>query len=813
MLRAEQKIKIIRDIPSEDEFREGLVIPLLRQMNKYIHVEDTHGADEKGKDIVLTEEDELSGYLYTAVILKRGDITHASTVRDKNRVGDLVTQISTTINSTYHSLVEKKQVRFDRILVMTNGNVSQSAAGELLNSAATLGFHSLSFKQDEDIMRLVDNHLDEFYRFRGGVLSRYVRQLEQSCERLDELKRISMYKGDARKLADVFVNPTLRRTRKRISQGEPRSVPEYSVLDNLVPGKHNILLVGGPGTGKSTLLRAHVMELLSQNSRGEPLQLPFLARAARLARLSAPSLLERLQSYVDEEFGLPDFSIEDYLVAADASVYVFIDGLDEVVNEDDRTALVSLIEGFAQQFPNHRLVVSSRDSIGLDTLKMDTFRQWTIMPLKYKQIEAFIGRWFGASRNQKLLAALRDHDLLNKLPNTPLVITLLAILFDADTQVELPANLSELYGMFVDLLLGKWSLDREIDAFYDANYKEYVLAEIAEEFHEHMQFSMSLEDVQSLVGGAMKRLGLEPDARQMIEELVEQTGLIVLTDRGEVEFRHLSFQEYLLALRLAQRDDRAAKELFVNVIGEGWWLPVIYFYMGLRREATGLLVELSSRVSSLDTMPALRASATFGYFIQSAYLIPADNRIACVEEQVLVFSQQLQKLFGEIGKGEFKTNMPPIHILLGMMFAFKVNYYSPSLRGLYEEAARKLERKIGDSFSDRLSMLIISTLIAELGEIDALNEADLYVRPHPMLHLALDAHLKFLLDEENSRDERQTIKKVALDLRRRMERAQNLYGIFFEKPQKAALPVAAGADDDATELRKPPEEGTEDCVT
>jgi len=63
----------------------------------------------------------------------------------------------------------------------------------------------------------------------------------------------------------------------------------------------------------------------------------------------------------------------------------------------------------------------------------------------------------------RILEDLKQSHLMKELPQSPIAAILLARLFENNAK-DLPSNLPELYGMYLELILGKWDIDKGIES-------------------------------------------------------------------------------------------------------------------------------------------------------------------------------------------------------------------------------------------------------------------------------------------------------------------------------------------------------------
>jgi formylglycine-generating enzyme required for sulfatase activity len=269
---------------------------------------------------------------------------------------------------------------------------------------------------------------------------------------------------------------------------------------------------------------------------------------------------------------------------------LLLDGLDEVPEADQHRAQVkSAVEQFATLFPKVRILVTSRIyAYQRQDWKLRGFTEAGLAPFSAAQIRAFVERWYahvgparGLSANdirgQTLLLndAIRRNPHLSELAVRPLLLTLMASLH-AWRQGKLPNQREELYADDVELLLDQWEsrkLMRQPDGTYEITEPsvaewlrvdrvavQQALNRLAFEAHRDQPHPVGTADIpQATLVSALMGLNpnLDPDRRpaRLLEFLRDRAGLLEPRGVGIYAFPHRTFQEYLAACHLTERDD------------------------------------------------------------------------------------------------------------------------------------------------------------------------------------------------------------------------------------------------------------------
>jgi formylglycine-generating enzyme required for sulfatase activity len=371
-----------------------------------------------------------------------------------------------------------------------------------------------------------------------------------------------------------------------------------------------LVVLGDPGSGKSTLVRYLLLSLTRGDARRDlgldPLWLPiFFPVAAFAAARSRPgagdlSPLEYLSAYYGG-LSQPDYGPLFARALAMGRALVLFDGLDEV--RDDRQAIVRALEAFVREWdaPGNRFVATSR-IVGYSEapLDPDLFAVVTIQPLSDDLIRAFIERWSRAYAAIGAPSASTDGDLLHDLmreaanaelerrvaahvaalstavfstpqvtdlARNPLLLTILALIHNQGAR--LPDRRADLYRLCVEALAETWNRTRSLsgrpiavqlgDEQIDERFVVNVLGPVALWLHgERAGGLIEQDELEHHIAATLARSDGLPRrrARRLAREFIEltrrDTGLLIERGYRRFAFLHLTFEEYLAARGLLE---------------------------------------------------------------------------------------------------------------------------------------------------------------------------------------------------------------------------------------------------------------------
>jgi predicted NACHT family NTPase len=250
-----------------------------------------------------------------------------------------------------------------------------------------------------------------------------------------------------------------------------------------------LMILGGPGTGKTTFLRKVGLEAIKR-SHGEysHSSIPVFLELRSFQWKAAENIdLEAKIAAEFEHCGLSESTELTRKLLERGKLLVLFDGLDEVPPEFMQQ-MTTAIKNLVDRYDKNRFIASCRIAAYKHFQSLSRFTDVAISDFDEQQIRCFIDNWFRSHNRSawgdKCWSELTSdgHKPTMELAKTPLLLTLICILFL--NQGEVPTKRSTLYDRAVSTLLSEWDASKEIvrQPRYkdlDRKGKEELLSEIA----------------------------------------------------------------------------------------------------------------------------------------------------------------------------------------------------------------------------------------------------------------------------------------------------------------------------------------------
>jgi predicted NACHT family NTPase len=388
----------------------------------------------------------------------------------------------------------------------------------------------------------------------------------------------------------------------QLLQRETRSGRKFLASELLKQNQSNkFVLLGAPGSGKTTLLSFFAV-MLAQNSP-EKLGwdsgidcLPILIKIRDFARLSDINLLDYARQFAEKTMSvkpLPEGFFEYWL--ADGRAMILLDGLDEVVEESKRYAVVQQIENFLGQYYQNLAIITSRPAgYKRDFFNYSEFEHYQLQLFNDAKVDEFINRWYDSRvrdaaeaqrRKDSIKKALDENDRIKLLARNPLLLTIIALIHRY--QAVLPRARHKLYDKAVETLLKNWDANKnmtEQSVFkcLDVDDLRRVMEILAYWIHtqgstDHPEGGTLIlkEDLLDQLTKNIKtkkqveRFQAREEAKRFVDFIQQRTGLLNEQGQDLYAFVHKTFQEYLCAQEISYlADDNDDFEIVLNHIRE-----------------------------------------------------------------------------------------------------------------------------------------------------------------------------------------------------------------------------------------------------
>ena len=453
----EEKLKVLKDINREVDIHT-LLSELLPEMGlkNVIVTHERGGKSEDGKDVICSYDNLIDGTTeWWAFVVKKGSIAGNSSV-----IQDITAQTKECFEYEYKNAIKGLRVRINKVKIVTNDHFSNEAERKIRESSDFKNAN-IDFWDGERLLTLLDQYYPLYWIKGSKTYKKYVEEFRRIIAVDSMSKTLGISNAKINKILDCVIEPRLS---ERIEQEDGSFRWKQRNTNSIINLESNSIIVGEPGTGKSTLFKTLSKEIIDQNALRNDSEFYPILLTFNTIKSANFDLEKAVCNYFESDWN-KEFCIDPKSILNTASCVIFIDALDELpVNEEKEKALMA-INVFYQKYPTIKIICSSRPSDFLFYNCKDLgFKYLEISPLNKGQIKEFLDSYFSdnVTKSKRLLKSLKDTGILDKLPQTPMTLALITIIFD-DTEVEIPATITDLYRQFVDLLIGKYTQENTIE--------------------------------------------------------------------------------------------------------------------------------------------------------------------------------------------------------------------------------------------------------------------------------------------------------------------------------------------------------------
>ena len=406
-----------------------------------------------------------------------------------------------------------------------------------------------------------------------------------------------------------------RETFERTEKDERRYVsPEKALFHTVQSGRRILVIIGEPGSGKTTMIKHFALnrELRLPGCEHLPVMLYMPLRNMAGQGSEGSSMPAVLASVFEPHIAFDPEWVEGRLNQEHA--FVLLDGLDEISSVRQRLNVLRWLTKAITTYENAFFVITTRDG-GFEKQEQDALKhplqRAYVQRFTSEQQKVFLENWFREARvrdNAKEIeegtvrrgvieeSALREAGKLHKylsrpekkgmqeLAGIPLLLQIMAICWKQEHY--LPNDENELYDRALDFLLEGRDRDKEIPVPIESSKAKMLLAPVALWMQDHA-WEKPIEDipkermhdlVQKGITSDRQLRQLDLSTKEVCHSFASRSG--VLVDVGSCyAFRHKTFREYLAGIRLltAAKDPEYLEKLVEKVGDAAWEEPLLFF--------------------------------------------------------------------------------------------------------------------------------------------------------------------------------------------------------------------------------------------
>lgn len=268
---------------------------------------------------------------------------------------------------------------------------------------------------------------------------------------------------------------------------------------------------------------------------------------------------------------------------------MLLDGLDEVARDEDRRLIADWIERQVAAYPDNHFVVTSRPH-GYRTAVIAPALVLQARPFTAEQVERFLRSWYQAAERHatgtagqeaQLRADSGARDLLERLASAPALhdLTVNPLLLTMIANVHryrgaLPGSRADLYGEMCQVMLWRRAEAKRQAVVLPGPTKQRLLAQLAYEMMEAEVRDLPRGLVLAALRPGLGRVSGAPSAEDVLAD-VAFNGLLVEREKDLYSFAHHTFQEYLAATHIR---DRNLIRTLTRAVDEVWWRETTLLY-------------------------------------------------------------------------------------------------------------------------------------------------------------------------------------------------------------------------------------------
>ncbi len=518
--------------------------------------------------------------------------------------------------------IKEKHTKDDNVIIISSHRkkISEYFQDWLKKSLST---DKLDFWNSNTVAETLDKYLPEYWGHNDVFLKTFEDAFITSTQGNSELNQILKLDGKFENFLNFFIEPKIFYFKE--SNETKRQVRVRFNIENYLKNG-NYIITGDAGTGKTTLLKEIGKLAIKKNEDSANKILPIRLKTNLIVN-SNYSLEDAIANEINDFVGTENYN----KVFNDYHVLLLIDSIDEFENEKQNNILKELTNIIERENTNFILATRNHESLAKEC-KIPEHLLTYISNFDLRQVKQYLTIFFkqDLKKSDELWDSLLDNKILDKIPATPLTISLLSILYE-ENGYEIPATITDVYDNFNTFLLGRLNVNSNLD-FLKINLKEKILSMYALEIIRTPNRSRRKKDdfINYLIDYfKAQSITIEDGViPQLIKGMTDGTGVLFIDEQGFVTYQHDHFLEYYASREIFNSEDRTLLEdEVVQKFTDYNWQNTAIFYTGRTKNMSKFLDKLVKRVDDYKALhEQLLSISGLGYILQSLWMTDSKDR-------------------------------------------------------------------------------------------------------------------------------------------------------------------------------------------
>lgn len=360
-----------------------------------------------------------------------------------------------------------------------------------------------------------------------------------------------------RNISEIYIDLKIQLQAKRYRSNDIQE-EKFTIEEILKNTQHHLVLLGGPGAGKTTTIK-HICQLVLCNGDELLYNFPILINLRDLtdsesifSKLKIILGLEIASKQQDKSSSIENIQLRERYILSYLNSFkaiLILDGLDEV--RPSRLQNFHLeIKSLMSNLESSLVILTSRSASY--NFSIENSNEYELCDLNDEQISEFVFKWFKLTEDADIFLDNLNSSKFYDFSLRPLTLAHLCAIYEKTKKFyDKPKSV---YKKLVRILIEEWDEQRGI--VRESKYSDFD-NEIKFDFLSHIAYDLTVtyshkiyseDDFKQTYKRICANYNLPVnDSEKVIKEVEDHTGIIIKSSYDSYEFVHKSMQEYLSA--------------------------------------------------------------------------------------------------------------------------------------------------------------------------------------------------------------------------------------------------------------------------